>query len=57
MSNLANYSNFDDIIEGTEDEIKSMMQECGLRPIDNRIIETQAELLEMIKYLKRNIDE
>lgn len=50
LFSLVTDENLTAVIEGTEQEIRSMMQEFGPRPIENRVLEIQASLLELIKY-------
>ncbi len=52
MSELLTYENIDAVLSGCEEEIRSMMKEDGLRPIDYRMLDTNATLLELGKYLR-----
>jgi len=53
---LINNNNVDDIIEGLDEEIRSMMQESYLSPIDYRMIYINAALLEMVRFLRERHD-
>ena len=54
MDALITDENVNGIIEGLENELRSVIQEQGISDRDLRLIGVNIALLELVKYLKEN---